>query len=185
MSGSYIQPIKREFLNLSGGTVTGDTVFAQGLYAKSLSGGTLYSGSTNLENIFLTPGQLTAATVSVSEGSNVSLQQIGYDYQISVVDSPSFDNIDFSGTSTGGNINALNITADTIYANTVIEPTLDNSVDVGTPIKRFRSLNTVNGVAVSFTASTRVTTPEIVLGTTIVTENNIILSGYTLEGGIW
>jgi hypothetical protein len=183
MSGNYIQPIKREFLNLSGGTVTGDTVFTQGLYANSLSGGTLYSGSTNLENIFLTPGQLTATTLS--EGSNVSLQQAGADYQISVVDSPSFDNIDFSGTSTGGNINALNITGDTIYANTVIEPILDNSVDVGTSFKRFRSLNTVNGVAVSFTASTRVTTPEIVLGTTTVTENNIILSGYTLEGGIW
>lgn len=183
MSGNYIQPIKREFLNLSGGTVTGDTVFTQGLYANSLSGGTLYSGSTNLENIFLTPGQLSSTTLS--QGSNVSLQQIGNDYQISVVDSPSFDNIDFSGTSTGGNINALNITGDTIYANTVIEPILDNSVDVGTSFKRFRSLNTVNGVAVSFTASTRVTTPEIVLGTTTVTENNIILSGYTLEGGIW
>lgn len=183
MSGNYIQPIKREFLNLSGGTVTGDTVFTQGLYANSLSGGTLYSGSTNLENIFLTPGQLSSTTLS--QGSNVSLQQIGNDYQISVVDSPSFDNIDFSGTSTGGNINALNITGDTIYANTVIEPVLDNSVDVGTSFKRFRSLNTVNGVAVSFTASTRVTTPEIVLGTTTVTENNIILSGYTLEGGIW
>jgi hypothetical protein len=183
MSGNYIQPIKREFLNLSGGTVTGDTVFTQGLYANSLSGGTLYSGSTNLENIFLTPGQLSSTTLS--EGSNVSLQQAGSDYQISVVDSPSFDNIDFSGTSTGGNINALNITGDTIYANTVIEPVLDNSVDVGTSFKRFRSLNTVNGVAVSFTASTRVTTPEIVLGTTTVTENNIILSGYTLEGGIW
>jgi len=183
MSGNYIQPIKREFLNLSGGTVTGDTVFTQGLYANSLSGGTLYSGSTNLENIFLTPGQLSSTTLS--QGSNVSLQQVGADYQISVVDSPSFDNIDFSGTSTGGNINALNITGDTIYANTVIEPILDNSVDVGTSFKRFRSLNTVNGVAVSFTASTRVTTPEIILGTTIVTENNIILSGYTLEGGIW
>ena len=183
MSGNYIQPIKREFLNLSGGTVTGDTVFTQGLYANSLSGGTLYSGSTNLENIFLTPGQLTATTLS--EGSNVSLQQAGADYQISVVDSPSFDNIDFSGTSTGGNIDALNITGDTIYASTLIEPIIDNSVDVGTSFKRFRSLNTVNGVAVSFTASTRVTTPEIVLGTTTVTENNIILSGYTLEGGIW
>lgn len=183
MSGNYIQPIKREFLNLSGGTVTGDTVFTQGLYANSLSGGTLYSGSTNLESIFLTPEQLTATTLS--QGSNISLQQIGNDYQISVVDSPSFDNIDFSGTSTGGNINALNITGDTFYANTLIEPILDNTVDVGTSFKRFRSLNTVNGVAVSFTASTRVTTPEILLGTTIVTENNIILSGYTLEGGIW
>ena len=140
---------------------------------------------TNLENIFLTPGQLTAATVSVSEGSNVSLQQIGNDYQISVVDSPSFDNIDFSGTSTGGNINALNITGDTIYASTIIEPTADDLVDIGSTFKRFRSLSVVNGVAVNFTATTRITTPEIVLGSTTITENNIVLSGYTLEGGSW
>ena len=31
MSGSYFQPIKREFLNLSGGTVTGETAFTSGL----------------------------------------------------------------------------------------------------------------------------------------------------------
>ena len=183
MSGSYFQPIKREFLNLSGGTVTGDTVFTQGLYANSLSGGTLYSGSTNLADIFLTSGNLSAITVS--EGTNISLQNVGDDYKISVVDSPYFNDINFSGTSIGGNINALNITGDTVYANTLIEPILDNTVDVGTSFKRFRSLNTVNGVAVNFTASTRMTTPEIVLGTTTITENNIVLSGYTLEGGSW
>jgi len=183
MSGSYFQPIKREFLNLSGGTVTGNTVFTQGLYSNTLSGGTLYSGSTNLKDIFLTTGDLTATTIS--EGSNISIYRVGEDYKVSVVDSPSFNDIDFSGTSSGGNINASSITGDTIYANTLIEPILDNSVDVGTPFKRFRSLNTINGVAVNFTASTRVTTPEILLGTTIITENNVILSGYTLEGGSW
>ncbi len=183
MSGNYFQPIKREFLNLSGGTVTGNTVFTQGLYANVLSGGTLYSGSTNLEDIFLTSGDLTATTVS--EGSNISIQRVGEDYEVSVVDSPSFNNIYFSGTSAGGDINALNITGDTIYTNTLIEPILDNYVDIGTPLKRFRSLNIINGVAVNFTASTRVTTPEILLGTTTITEDNIILSGYTLEGGSW
>jgi hypothetical protein len=158
-------------------------VFTQGLYANSLSGGTLYSGSTDLGDIFLTSAQVSATTPS--QGSNVSLQQTGYDYQISVVDSPSFDNIYFSGTSIGGNINALNITGDTMYASTLIEPTTDNSVDAGTTFKRFRSLNSVNGIAVNFTASTRITTPEIILGTTTITENDVILSGYTLEGGSW
>ena len=158
-------------------------MFTQGLYANSLSGGTLYSGSTDLGDIFLTSAQVSATTPS--QGSNVSLQQTGYDYQISVVDSPSFDNIYFSGTSIGGNINALNITGDTMYASTLIEPTTDNSVDAGTTFKRFRSLNSVNGIAVNFTASTRITTPEIILGTTTITENDVILSGYTLEGGSW
>ena len=48
MSGIYFHPIKRIFLNLSGGTVTGDTVFTEGVYATRLSGGTIYSGSTDL-----------------------------------------------------------------------------------------------------------------------------------------
>ena len=43
MSGQYFHPIKRIFLNLSGGTVTGDTVFTEGVYATRLSGGVLPS----------------------------------------------------------------------------------------------------------------------------------------------
>lgn len=113
MSGSYFQPIKREFLNLSGGTVTGNTVFTQGLYASTLSGGTIYSGSTNLYDIFLTPDEVTGTTLS--EGTNINLQQIGIDYKVSVVNSPSFDNIYFSGLSTGGDSIASNISATTRY----------------------------------------------------------------------
>ena len=94
MSGSYFQPIKREFLNLSGGTVTGNTVFTQGLYANVLSGGTLYSGSTSLVDIFLTASDVSGTTLS--EGANILLQQSGIDYNLSVVDSPSFNNIFFS-----------------------------------------------------------------------------------------
>lgn len=44
------------FLSLSGGTVTGDTYFTQGLSASTFSAGTLYSGSTNLYDIFLPIG---------------------------------------------------------------------------------------------------------------------------------
>ena len=85
---------------------------------------------------------------------------------------------------TGGPYNLTgSTTASTMYASTLIEPTTDNSVDAGTTFKRFRSLNSVNGIAVNFTASTRITTPEIILGTTTITENDVILSVYTLEGG--
>ena len=49
------------FLSLSGGTVTGDTYFTQGLSAFTFSAGTINSGSTNLYDIFLPIG-FSAAT---------------------------------------------------------------------------------------------------------------------------
>lgn len=154
MSGNYFQPIKREFLNLSGGTVTGNTLFTQ-----NLSASTYYSGSTPLEAIII-----DLATNSTGITGNY---------------------LAISG-GTGGPYNFVgNTTADTLYVSTLIEPKVDNVVDAGTSFKRFRSLNTINGVAVNFTATTRVTTQELVLGNTTITENNIILSGYTLEGGGW
>jgi hypothetical protein len=153
MSGNYFQPIKREFLNLSGGTVTGDTLFTQ-----NLSASTYYSGATPLESII---------------------------YNISTGVTAAGNFLPISG-GTGGPYEFVgNTTADTIFVSTLVEPQVDNIVDLGTPFKRFRSLNIVNGVAVNFTAETRVSTIELKLGNTIVTEDNIILSGYTLEGGSW
>lgn len=153
MSGNYFQPIKREFLNLSGGTVTGDTIFTQ-----NLSATTYYSGSTNLEDLIY--GIASGATVS---GNFLPI----------------------SG-GTGGPYDFVgNTTASTLFISTLVEPQVDNVVDVGSTFKRFRSLRTVNGIAVNFTAETKITTQEIQLGNTSVTENNIILSGYTLEGGSW
>jgi hypothetical protein len=124
----------------------------------TISGGTIYSGATDVSDLIY------------NVASNIT---------------NAADYLPISG-GTGGPYNFTgSTTASTIYASTIIEPTTDNSVDLGTPFKRFRSLNVVNGVAVNFTASTRVTTPEIILGTTTITENNIVLSGYTLEGGSW
>lgn len=61
-----------------------------------------------------------------------------------------------------------------------IEPIGDNVEDIGSPLKRFRSLNTVNGVAVNFTATTK-----IQLGSRELTEHNIIITGDTVDGGNW
>jgi len=126
--------------------------------ATTISGNTIYSGTTDVSDLI-------------------------YNIANSV-----FDNANYLAISggTGGPYNFTgNTTASTIYSSALIEPTTDNSVDLGSQTKRFRSLNTVNGVAVNFTASTKITTSEIILGATSVTENNIILSGYTLDGGDW
>lgn len=145
-------------MNLSGGTVTGDTIFTESVYATRLSGGTIFSGSTPLEVIIQ-----NIATGATTQGQYLPL----------------------SG-GTGGPYNFVGTTtADTINIITTMEPTADNVVDLGSSIRRFRSLNAVDGVSVNFTASTRIKTAQLELGNTIVTEYNIILSGNCIDGGDW
>jgi hypothetical protein len=66
-----------DFLALSGGTVTGVTSFTSGISSNSFSGGTFYSGGTDLYNIFLTSADLPAATTAgngiTKAGNNITL----------------------------------------------------------------------------------------------------------------
>lgn len=160
MPGTYFTPLHRVFLNLSGGTVTGDTIYTQGLGATYLSGDTIYSGGTDLSYIIAT----------IAAGSGITV-------------------LDRYLAKTGGTGGAYyftgNTTAQTIYVENLYAPTNDNTVDIGSNIRRFRELNVVNGVAVNFTASTSIMTSTLKLGNTNVTENNIVLSGHTLGGGSW
>jgi hypothetical protein len=159
MSGIYFHPIKRIFLNLSGGTVTGDTVFTQGVHALRLSGDTIYSGSTELETVI----------------RNISSSFSGI----------TGDFLPLSGGTGGPYLFTGGTTADTITVTTTVMPSVDNTVDLGSPVRRFRSLNTVDGVAVNFTASTKVKTAQIELGTVLVTDTSVILTGHTIDGGDW
>lgn len=176
MSGIYYNPIKRIFLNLSGGTVTGDTIFTQ-----NLSASTYYSGATPLEEIIYnistqvsSSGDTYVTGFTYNNANQLTLSRNRSEPPLSV-----FIN-DMTGLTVSGDLSA-----NTVCVENKIEPTIDNIVELGSVFKRFRSLNTVNGVAVNFTATTRVTTPEIILGTTVVTENNIILSGNCVDGGVW
>ena len=45
-----------------------------------------------------------------------------------------------------------------------ITPVTDNTINFGTPIKRFRDINTVSGTTTFWSATTRVYTPELDLG---------------------
>ena len=89
------------------GTATGGN-----LYGTSISAATIYSGSTNLYNIFLTSAQVSGS--SVSQGSNIVVQQTGSDYKVSVVASPSLNSINYSGTTTGPALSATTMSGSTL-----------------------------------------------------------------------
>jgi len=151
MGGRYIFPAGN-FLHISGGTVTGVTNFIAGLSGSTVSGGTLYSGSTELGDVI--QSYVTGGT------SNIFLP--------------------ISGGTGGPYLFTGGTTAGTLTITSGVTPSMDNAVDLGTPFRRFRTLNTVNGVSVNFTAST-----QIQLGSRILTEYNTVITGDTVCGGIY
>ena len=195
MSGIYFHPIKRIFLNLSGGTVTGDTVFTQGLSADTFN---ILSSplTTNTAQSILVrgaDGRVSIREASTLIGSGATLQDLQGVMSIGSTSSTVSDV--FIEATGGANITFESDTASLIVGDSLsatslsmsgnIEPQVDNLYDIGTPIRRFRSLNTVEGVAVSFTASTRVKTAQLELGSKIITDTNIILTGQCIDGGNW
>lgn len=172
-SGNYFYPSDRSFLSLSGGTVTGDTLFTA-----NLSATTIYSGSSNLDSILT--GVITGGT-KVSSGINTFTGGTSINTSINITGG-SFSDLYTSGDTNFWQASATTFSATNIYLDSLVSPNLDSVSDIGTSVKRFRKLNIVSGVSVYFTAETRVYTPEIQLGNTLVYENNIVLTGDTVGG---
>lgn len=80
---------------------------------------------------------------------------------------------------------------DTLETTSTIVPYFDNNIDLGTPIKRFREINSVSGSSTVWSISEKVITPEVDLGNDnegnhrIITANNSILQNDTLIGGTY
>jgi hypothetical protein len=70
-----------------------------------------------------------------------------------------------------------------------ITPSIDNTINFGTQLKRFRDINTVSGTTTVWTATTSVYTPNLDLGldglgnSRIITANNSVIQNDTLNGG--
>jgi hypothetical protein len=83
----------------------------------------------------------------------------------------------------------INLYSGVTEFNTNIEPNTDATIDVGTPIKRFRDINTVSGTSTVWTSTIKVTTPTLDLGNDSqgnlrqITANNSIIQDDTLLGG--
>ena len=97
------------FLSVLGGTISGNTNVSG-----SLSASTLFSGGTNLYNIFSTTD--TNDITRVQPGSNISTGGTGNNPIVNVVASPSFNNTTVSGTSTNNALSATTLSAGTIMS---------------------------------------------------------------------
>lgn len=79
------------------------------------------------------------------------------------------------------------ITGITLHNDITPEP--DNSINLGTPLKRFRDINTVSGTSSYWVATVKVITPELDLGNDSlgnprsITADNSIIQNDILNGG--
>lgn len=99
------------FLSLSGGTVSGNTLFTQ-----NLSAGTFYSGSTNLYDIFATTS--SSDITRVQPGSNIQTGGTDNYPIVSTVASPSFFNLYASGSTQLKNTTVTSLSGGTVSGGT-------------------------------------------------------------------
>jgi hypothetical protein len=112
MSGTYIKPLNNNSLNLSGGTVSGQTTFTGGLSATNFSAGTINSGSTNLYDIFIT--QLDGNDITrVQPGLNTYTGGTGNAPTVNV------SALTINTLSVSGNTNLQAVTATTLSTDTI------------------------------------------------------------------
>jgi hypothetical protein len=162
--GTALQPT----INVSGGTVNNWNV----------TGGAMSSGGTNLYNIFLTAADVSGTTVSA--GSNISVSNVGLNYQISTVASPSFNNITSSGSSSFNVLSATTFYSGATPLQTIISnvsPNLTNGTNtyVGTS-GIFRTVNISGGTLNNLTV-----TGNTILSSTTATTVSILNSGRTVQ----
>jgi hypothetical protein len=102
--------------SFNGITLSGSGISARALSfsATTLSGGTLFSGSTNLYSIFAPLG--TVGTTYVQPGTNTTTGGTASTPIINVVDSPSFNNVTLSGTGLAATFSATTLSGGTLIS---------------------------------------------------------------------
>lgn len=187
------------------------------LVAEGISGTTFYSGGTNLLDIFSqTDYYVTGATflnnnltLTRNDNTNVSVlidnfSGLTVNGELTV-DTLSATTIIGAGEITGFTYNGANTfflnkddgtilsanfsTISGITTSGDILPDTDNTISLGTPVRRFRELNAFSGNTSVWSANQRVITPQLDLGldssgnTRIITADNSIIQDDCLEGG--
>ena len=84
---------------------------------------------------------------------------------------------------------SIELSTDDIRVKGNIIPKITDTYDAGTPLKRFRNINTVNGQSTVWTSTIQVNTPNLNLGldtdgnNRIITADNSIIQQDILNGG--
>jgi hypothetical protein len=84
---------------------------------------------------------------------------------------------------------SCNLTGITIHDSLYPEPT--DSINLGSPTRRFRDVNTISGTSSVWTSTSVVYTPNLNLGldlsgnTRVITADNSIIQDDLLNGGTW
>ena len=119
-SGNYFYPLKREFLNLSGGTVTGNTLFTA-----NLSAATIYSGSTNLSDLL---NNVVSGGTRISNGINTFTAGTFIVTSVNITGG-SFNNLYTSGETQFFQASATSLSGGTIFSgSTPLSTIINNSI---------------------------------------------------------
>jgi hypothetical protein len=115
-------------------SVTGNTTLNT-LQATTISGNTFFSAGTALETIIYNIANATENITSIQPGSNITTGGTAASPIVSLVSSPSINNLSFSGTATGSALSATTISGGTIYSgSTNLYDIFVDSVNAGTNI---------------------------------------------------
>ena len=171
---------------------SGDTITIESdiLSTNTINSSVILSGGTNLLDIFGGSGVNTFITgFTYDNSNNLSIQRndgVSFDVNIS----------EFSGLTINGVLSACTgVYTSNLYGCSPITihddllPLNDGGSDLGSPVKRFRDVNTISGTSTVWTSTNKIITPELNLGldssgnTRTITANNSIIQDDILNGG--
>jgi len=171
---------------------SGDTITIESdiLSTNTINSSVILSGGTNLLDIFGGSVENTFITgFTYDNSNNLSIQRndgVSFDVNIS----------EFSGLTINGVLSACTgVYTSNLYGCSPITihddllPLNDGGSDLGTPVKRFRDVNTISGTSTVWTSTNKIITPELNLGldssgnTRTITANNSIIQDDILNGG--
>jgi hypothetical protein len=171
---------------------SGDTITIESdiLSTNTINSSVILSGGTNLLDIFGGSVENTFITgFTYDNSNNLSIQRndgVSFDVNIS----------EFSGLTINGVLSACTgVYTSNLYGCSPITihddllPLNDGGSDLGTPVNRFRDVNTISGTSTVWTSTNKIITPELNLGldssgnTRTITANNSIIQDDILNGG--
>jgi hypothetical protein len=142
----------------------------------AITGGTYDSTTNTLDLVNITGGSISISGFSsFTGGSGNCVTELFVDEISSCLTAITINNelIVLSGITLTGNI----------------IPSSDGQSDIGSPIKRFRDINTISGTSTIWSATTKIYTPEVDLGldslgnSRIITPDSSVLNNDILSGG--